>query len=112
MIAFHDKTGPHSFAVDRIVNCTGPKPLAKNSEPLIRSLLDQGIASLDALGIGFHTDEQGRILDAANRMQNMYAIGPLRKGQLWENTAVPELRKEARELARTVISDLRESLFS
>jgi len=29
----------------------------------------------------------------------MFLVGPLRKGLLWENTAVPELRLEARRMA-------------
>ena len=30
---------------------------------------------------------------------NLYVAGPLRRGTLWENIAVPELRQEARALA-------------
>ena len=29
----------------------------------------------------------------------LFLVGPLRKGLLWENTAVPELRVEARRMA-------------
>ena len=31
--------------------------------------------------------------------ERMFLVGPLRKGLLWENTAVPELRLEARRMA-------------
>lgn len=38
------------------------------------------------------------------------AIGPLRKGELWESTAVPELAAQARDLARTLIQNLPEGM--
>ena len=35
-----------------------------------------------------------------NPADGFFVLGPLRKGRLWENTAVPELRVEAEQLAR------------
>jgi uncharacterized NAD(P)/FAD-binding protein YdhS len=54
----------------------------------------------DGLGLGLDTDEQGRLLDAFGRpSRRLFLVGPLRKGLLWENTAVPELRVEAKRMA-------------
>ena len=36
--------------------------------------------------------------------ERLFLVGPLRKGLLWENTAVPELRVEAEQLARHLSS--------
>jgi len=55
----------------------------------------------DPLGLGLDTDENGAMIDAADRISDrLFLVGPLRKGRLWENTAVPELRIEAAQMAQ------------
>lgn len=83
--------------VARIINCTGPDTdLARVRDPLIQSLRASGLIRPDALGLGLDTDQHGALIDDAGRAsQRLFLVGPLRKGQLWENTAVPELRIEA-----------------
>lgn len=87
--------------VDRIVNCTGPDTdLARVREPLIVALRDSGQLRPDPFGLGLDTDEDGALLDEAGHVsETLHLVGPLRKGRLWENTAVPELRLEAAALA-------------
>jgi uncharacterized NAD(P)/FAD-binding protein YdhS len=47
----------------------------------------------------------GRVISREGRtLDRVFLAGPLRKGQLWENTAVAELREEARRLAGVVLS--------
>jgi uncharacterized NAD(P)/FAD-binding protein YdhS len=49
------------------------------------------------------TDDDGTLLDASGRASEwVYLVGPLRKGRLWENTAVPELPVEATALAALI----------
>ena len=36
-------------------------------------------------------------------MPGLYAVGPPRKGTLWESTAIPEIRTQAAEVARLVL---------
>jgi uncharacterized NAD(P)/FAD-binding protein YdhS len=38
------------------------------------------------------------------RSKFMLALGPLLRGSLWETTAVPELRDQARRVAETVLN--------
>ncbi len=89
------------ISVARIINCTGPDTdFSRIREPLVASLRDDGLIRPDALGLGLETDDRGALLDRAGRVNaGLYLVGPLRKGRLWENTAVPELRIEARRLA-------------
>jgi len=55
--------------VDRVVNCTGPQyDLRRTRERLLRSLLAQGMALPDPLGVGIMTDEFGALLDASGRV--------------------------------------------
>ena len=37
---------------------------------------------------------------------SLYAIGPIRKGSLWESIAVPELRVQASQLAEHLVHTL------
>jgi uncharacterized NAD(P)/FAD-binding protein YdhS len=87
--------------VQRVINCTGPEAdFRKKRHPLPVSLLEQGLIRPDALGMGIDTNDAGAVLDAHGRESRMiFAIGPMRKGQLWETTAVPEIRVQAQAIA-------------
>lgn len=91
-----------SLHASRVINCTGA---SFDSRAVRRTVLGQLISSgrvrTDSLGLGLEVDEKGRCIDAAGDVSaNLYAIGPLRKGMLWESTAVPEIRMQAKKLAR------------
>lgn len=85
----------------RVINCTGPDTdLSRVREPLIVNLRQNGLLRPDVLGLGLDTTEQGELVAADGRtLVGVHVLGPLRKGLLWENTAVPELRGEADRLA-------------
>ena len=87
--------------VDRVINCTGPDYDARHSsERLLRSLLAQGVAVADPLGLGIRTDERGALIDATGRVSgSLYYVGPMLRPRYWETTAVPELRVHAERLA-------------
>ena len=90
--------------VDRVINCTGPEANYRRVEdPLIKNLLEQGLAKPDPLSLGLEVDSKGALIDSeGNASPSLYAIGPARKGLLWETTAVPELRNQASELAENL----------
>ena len=94
-----------TLLVDRVVNCTGPDyDLRRTRQPLWRSLLAQGLACPDALGVGLVTDEFGALTDAGGRgAANLYYVGPLLRATHWETTAVPELRQHAARLAQHLL---------
>ncbi len=103
IIKFKNNT---SLITDQIMNCSGSQSLSTQTSPLIASILNSGYAQIDDLKLGFKTDHVGRILGARENVTNLYTIGPLRKGTLWESIAVPELRPETIALAKTLIQDL------
>lgn len=82
---------------DRVFNCIGPTlRLSDSRDPLIRSLLDSGLATTDAASLGLSADRQGRLRRAdGGTADHVYLLGALRRGDLWESTAVPELRGQA-----------------
>jgi len=94
-------TSVEALRVGKVINCTGPDTdLARVNDPLVQDLRRAGLIRPDELGLGLDTDEHGRLLDADGRpSERLFLVGPLRKGQLWENTAVPELREEAQRMA-------------
>jgi uncharacterized NAD(P)/FAD-binding protein YdhS len=83
-----------------VVNCTGPAGDARRS-PLLAALCAAGTARPHALGLGLDTADGGAVVDARGRTsESLFALGPLRRGELWESTAVPEIRMQAEALAR------------
>jgi uncharacterized NAD(P)/FAD-binding protein YdhS len=100
--------------VDAVVNVTGP-----NSDPrratcsLVQSLLSQGLAKPDGLGLGWETDKEGRLLDCEGAASNViYYAGPLLRACHWEATAVPELRVHVDRTAAAITSSLATSAGS
>jgi uncharacterized NAD(P)/FAD-binding protein YdhS len=89
-----------------VINCTGPDTdLLRNTDPLIANLRLRGMIRPDPLGLGLDATDNGAAIDAfGNPSGLLYLAGPLRKGQFWENTAVPELRIEVAKLADYLIA--------
>jgi uncharacterized NAD(P)/FAD-binding protein YdhS len=90
-----------TLLVDRVINCTGADYNPHRSkDPLTRSLLAQGLVTVDALGLGLRTGNYGALLDSRNRIaSNLYYIGPMLRADHWECTAAQELRVHAERLA-------------
>ena len=88
-----------------MINCTGPEAdWRRIDNTLLSSLFAQGLARPDSLFVGLDVDRDGCMLDEQGRAsQSLFAIGPVRKGGLWETTAVPELRQQASDLADQVV---------
>lgn len=97
------------IAVDRVVNCTGPDcDVRRIRDSFLPSLLEKGLIRSDPMGLGLETSDDGALLDAQGRAStSLYLLGPLLKGRYWEATAVPELRRHAAVLARTLTSGVR-----
>jgi uncharacterized NAD(P)/FAD-binding protein YdhS len=90
-----------TLRVGKVINCTGPDTdLTRVRDPLVVSLRDAGLIRPDELGLGLDTDRDGRVVSADGGIdERLTLVGPLRKGGLWEHTAVPELRIEAKSVA-------------
>ncbi|HEY1653023.1 MAG TPA: FAD/NAD(P)-binding protein [Acidimicrobiales bacterium] len=95
------------WATDWLVNCTGPRyALDIAGNPLLHALAEDGLVRPGPHGLGLDADRCGRVLDAAGRSQDwLWAIGALRRGNLYETTAVAELREQAAALAQQFRSD-------
>jgi hydroxyacylglutathione hydrolase len=91
--------------VDRVINCTGPESdCRKVDDPLLKNLMRQKLARPDSLFLGLAVSPDGALIDAHGVASDLlYAIGPVRKGSLWETVAVPELRVQVSELSRLLL---------
>jgi len=97
-----------TLRVDRVINCTGPESDPRRvKSPLIANLLQQGLARPDHLFLGLDVDGDGALLDAKGASSlELFALGPARKGRLWESIAVPEIRVQAAQLAELLVGRL------
>lgn len=94
-----------TLRVGAVINCAGPcgSPAA-SSDPLVRSLIGSGIARSGPLGIGFDTTSDGQLLDdAGTASAPVWTLSSLRRGTLWESTAMPEIREQAAALVPCVL---------
>ena len=97
---------PKTLRVDHVINCTGPDGDCRRVDnPLLTDLLHQKLVRPDPLFLGLDTAENGALLDASGVPSDfLYTLGPLRKGNLWETIAVPEIRVQVLELASHLLS--------
>ncbi|MGF1429052.1 FAD/NAD(P)-binding protein [Kitasatospora sp. LaBMicrA B282] len=95
------------LTVATVVNCTGPSAeLTDSRDPLHSALLAQGSAVAGPLGLGLATAADGRLTPAPGRpVAPLWALGVLRRGELLESTAIPEIRAQAAALAQRLLPD-------
>ena len=91
---------------DAVVNCTGPlTDISRSADPLLRALQRRGLVAPDPLRLGLDATPAGEVVGADGRVvPGLFAVGPPRKGTLWESTAIPEIRAQAAEVARLVLA--------
>ena len=94
------------FDVDHVINATGVElrvPTMRN--PLLTQMLGDGLVQSGPHGIGIATEGEGLVLNGDGQAQpHLMALGSLRVGDLWESTAIPELRGQAERVARSLLA--------
>lgn len=96
-----------TLQADLVVQATGlDTAVAFTEHTLLSQLMDDGLVVADPLQLGLSACPDGRLLNARGDVQRgLYAIGSLLRGNLWECTAMPEIRTAAHTLASTLIAD-------
>jgi uncharacterized NAD(P)/FAD-binding protein YdhS len=91
-----------------LVNCSGPQlDYDRIGDPLIRSLLDAGLARPDPLSLGLDLGDDYRLVSRDGvASEVLFALGPPIRGSLWETTAVPDIRKQCEAVARHLTSTM------
>lgn len=89
-----------------MINATGTNcDYGRIRHPLVRSLLDRGMARPDELRLGLDVTQDGAVIDRKGTASSrLFALGPVSKAPVWEMTAVPELRTQCRDVANRLLS--------
>ena len=97
--------------VDWLINCTGWEgDVSQSHDPLLQSLLKQGLARPDPLALGLDVDAESQVRDAFGASDAVLtAVGPITRGAFWETTAVPDIRLQAARVAAHVAAHLAKS---
>jgi uncharacterized NAD(P)/FAD-binding protein YdhS len=104
-LALFARRGDHGALIalhaDVVDNCTGPRgDYAKSEDPLWRNLIARGAVRPDSVGLGIDVNVVGAAVNYDGReSERLFAVGALRRGTLYESTAVPELRQQVMQLA-------------
>lgn len=98
----------NTLNVNRVINCMGPqRGYESTQEPLIRALLQQGLARPDALDLGLDVAANGAVIDRNGKpARRLFAVGPMTQGTFWEIIAVPDIRNQCAEVAAQIFSAL------
>jgi uncharacterized NAD(P)/FAD-binding protein YdhS len=77
--------------------------------PLWANLLAAGVASLHPCGVGARLDADGYLIDrAGGTVPDVMCLGSIRQGEVWETTAIPEIRAQAAAMAELLTDDTRD----
>lgn len=88
-----------------LVNATGPSSDYRGSlEALPEALRARGLLVPNELGLGVATERDGALVVRDSRASGrLFTLGPSRIGDLFETTAIPEIRVQAVALARRLL---------
>ncbi|WP_170117007.1 FAD/NAD(P)-binding protein [Phyllobacterium sophorae] len=98
---------------DAIVITTGPAHATiAQSNPVVRSLFDQGLLASDPIGLGLHTAKSGQAIGNKGEIaRNLFIGGPLARGTFGELMGVPEVTRYAEFIAERVKERALEALL-
>lgn len=90
-----------AMQVGAVVDCTGVvKDPRVTANPVVRNLLQEDRARIDALGIGIDVSADCAIVDGnGSPSHRLFAVGPLTRAAFWEIIAIPDIRNQCAELA-------------
>ena len=94
------------YKADLVLNCTGPEQDYRNLPGhLLQQAIAAGTLSAGPLGLGLAADVVSlRLKNAAGSVQPaVFAIGSLLRGELWESTALHEIRQQAQRIAAEIL---------
>ncbi len=106
-VEYHDRKDgcAKTMTVGRIINCTGPESdFAKLEGGFLKNCVQNNILKQDALKLGVVTDVTSFGIIGPDNVPytNLFTIGSNLRGELWESTAVHDLREQAQKLAENL----------
>lgn len=97
----------HSVEADALVNCIGSESsFSKIDSQFVRNLITRKHIRDDELSLGIDATPDGQVIGKTDGPSKVvYTLGTALKGILWESTAIPEIRTQARTLALKLLAD-------
>ncbi|MDQ3101933.1 MAG: FAD/NAD(P)-binding protein, partial [Bacteroidota bacterium] len=92
--------------VSRIINCTGPETnFMQLQKSFLKNCLQKGILVQDELKLGLRANTTTyQVINAKGDVQQeLYTLGSNLRSELWESTAVNELRDQAAKVADQIL---------
>jgi uncharacterized NAD(P)/FAD-binding protein YdhS len=94
-----------SIDADMVVQTIGLNTdVRRTDHRLVGQLLTNAHITPDPLGLGVGALPDGRLQHDGTHWTRLFAIGSLLRGTLWESTAMPEIRQQARSLADQLLA--------
>jgi uncharacterized NAD(P)/FAD-binding protein YdhS len=76
----------------------------RTQHTLLQQMMTNGHIRSDPFGLGIEATPEGRVLHDGTAWPRLFAMGSLLRGTLWESTAMPEIRQQARQLADQILA--------
>ena len=91
---------------DAVINCIGSESnFERLDSPLVKDLFAAGHVRRDVLALGLDSAPDGTIIGRDGTPSPVFkTLGTALKGVLWESTAVPEIRAQAKALAAELLA--------
>ncbi|OOG50968.1 FAD/NAD(P)-binding protein [Rhodanobacter sp. C01] len=95
-----------TLGADLVIQTVGlDTDVRRTRHRLVQQLQTNAHITADPLGLGAQADATGHLRHGDSSWPNLFAIGSLLRGTLWESTAMPEIRQQARNLADRLLGD-------
>lgn len=105
-ISFSTPEVSRSVQANVLVNCIGSESsFARIDSEFVRNLIARKHIRDDELSLGIDATPDGRVIGKTGRPSDVVlTLGTALKGILWESTAIPEIRTQARDLALRLLA--------
>lgn len=91
--------------VNYVIKCCGPEyKIAKQGNQFLDSLLSKGLIQLDPLGLGLALASDFSVKGSVPG--KIFSLGGLLFGEIFETTAVPEIREQADKISRELLAGM------
>ncbi len=105
-ITFSINDASRTVEADILVNCIGSESsFSRIDSTFVRNLIERKHIRDDEVGLGIDAAPDGRVIGKTGRPSDVVlTLGTALKGILWESTAIPEIRTQARDLALKLLA--------
>jgi uncharacterized NAD(P)/FAD-binding protein YdhS len=106
-VTYRANGGEKSVTADAIINCIGSESdFRKLDSLLVKNLFRNGYIRSDGLNFGIDALPNGSVVGQNGEVSGViYTLGTALKGTLWETTAIPEIRIQAKQLADLLLAE-------